>query len=54
MNFTIQDTFSTYRKIIAEPDIKKKREFFRQELICPFEGMFRAFGAHHEAAARQQ
>ena len=45
MNFTLQDTFSTYRKIIAEPDIEKKREIFREELMGPFEGMFRAFGA---------
>ena len=45
MNFTIQDTFSTYRKIIAEPDIEKKREIFREELMGQFEGMFRAFGA---------
>ncbi len=45
MIFTIQDTFSTYRKIIAESDIEKKREIFREELVGPFEGMFRAFGA---------
>ncbi len=45
MNFTLQDTFSTYRKIIAEPDIEKKREMFREELMGPYEDMFRAFGA---------
>ena len=45
MNFTIQDTFSTYRKIIAELDIEIKHEIFREELMGLFEGMFRAFGA---------
>lgn len=51
MEFTIQDTFSTYRKIIAEKDIEKKYEIFMGELIGPFEGMFKAFGAPMKSAS---
>ncbi len=45
MEFTIQDTFTTYRKIIAERDTEKKYEIFMGELMGPYEGMFKAFGA---------
>ncbi len=45
MEFTIQDTFSTYRKIIAEKDAEKKYGMFMGELMGSYEGMFKAFGA---------
>ncbi len=44
MDFTIQDTFTTYRKIIAEKDAQKKYEIFQGELLAPYEGLFKAFG----------
>ncbi len=45
MEFTIQDTFTTYRKIIAEKDTGKKYDIFLGELMGPYEGLFKAFGA---------
>lgn len=51
MEFTIQDTFSIYRKIIKEPDIEKKYEIFIGELMGPYEGMFKAFGVPMKAQA---
>jgi uncharacterized protein YjaZ len=44
MEFTVQDTTSTYRKIIAEKDTEKKMAIFRDELLKPYEGMFNVFG----------
>ncbi len=44
MEFTVQDTLSVYRKIIAEPCEEKKAEIFRNELLKPYEGLFNAFG----------
>jgi uncharacterized protein YjaZ len=44
MKFTVQDTASTYRKIIAEKDVEKKKAMFKDELLQPYEGLFNAFG----------
>ncbi|HEY3272860.1 MAG TPA: DUF2268 domain-containing protein [Methanocella sp.] len=44
MKFTVQDTASTYRKIIAEKDTEKKKALFKDELLYPYEGLFNAFG----------
>ena len=44
MKFTVQDTASIYRKIIAEKDAEKKKAIFRDELLKPYEGLFNTFG----------
>ena len=44
MKFTVQDTASTYRKIIAEKDAEKKKAMFKDDLLNPYEGLFNAFG----------
>ena len=51
MEFTVQDTLSTYRKIIAEQNAEKKTELFREELLAPYEGMFNVFGGSLRPAA---
>lgn len=50
MEFTIQDTFTTYRKIIAEKDTGKKYEIFTGELLAPYDGIFKAFGGQDPLA----
>jgi uncharacterized protein YjaZ len=45
MEFTVQDTLSVYRKIIAEKSTEKKQEIFKDELMKPYEGMFNVFGS---------
>ena len=45
MEFTVQDTISVYRSIIAEKNKRKRREMFKNDLMQPYEGMFNAFGA---------
>ncbi len=45
MEFTVQDTMSVYRKIIAEEDTDRKQAIFRDELMKPYEGLFNAFGS---------
>ncbi len=49
MEFTVQDTFSAYKKIISEKNMEKKYEIFMGELMGPYEGMFKAFGAPMKA-----
>jgi len=44
MKFTVQETASTYRKIIEEKDVENKKAIFRDELMRPYEGLFNAFG----------
>ncbi|HEY3272536.1 MAG TPA: DUF2268 domain-containing protein [Methanocella sp.] len=44
MKFTVEDTASIYRKIIAEKDVEKKKALFRDDLLNPYEGLFNAFG----------
>ncbi len=45
MKFTVQDTASAYRMIVAEPDGARKRALFK-ELLRPYEGMFNVFGGY--------
>jgi uncharacterized protein YjaZ len=44
MKFTVQDTASTYRKIIEEKNIEKRTAIFKEELMGPYEALFNAFG----------
>ena len=43
MEFTVQDTATAYRMIVAAQGTRKKQELFR-EMLMPYEGMFNAFG----------
>jgi uncharacterized protein YjaZ len=43
MEFTVQDTLSAYREIIAEQNADKKNERFK-EMLKPYEGMLNVFG----------
>lgn len=51
MKFIVQDTLSTYRKIIAEQNAERKIELFKEELMLPYEGMFNVFGGSLYPAA---
>lgn len=44
MKFNVEDTYSIYEKIVAESNIEKKREIFKDELIKPVNGAFNAWG----------
>lgn len=38
------DTASLYRRLLTTPDSAEREQLYRQELLEPFEGMFRIFG----------
>ena len=44
MEIKIIDTASLYRRLLASTDLPQSEHLYRQELLEPFEGMFRIFG----------
>ncbi|WP_424359074.1 DUF2268 domain-containing protein [Methanocella sp. MCL-LM] len=52
MEFEVLDTILSYEKIATEMNVEKKQEIYYQELVKPFEGMFRMFGAQPDASGK--
>jgi uncharacterized protein YjaZ len=54
MQFTIIDTLSIYRRLLAEPDAAARETIFRQELAEPFAGLVKFFGGGDVVATFRQ
>src|SRR5579884_149199 len=44
MNITTIDTAAIYRRLLDTPDAARRDEIYREELLAPFDGLFRIFG----------
>lgn len=54
MKFSIVDTESAYRRMLAAPDAAAREAIFREELAAPFAGLARFFGMDDPVAALRQ